>query len=419
MGPEALARPEPTATHPLRAVRVVDVANELGAYAGRLLADLGADVIRVEPPSGDPLRARDPIVDTPDGPASAFAWFVNLNKRSVTLDLATPDGRSVFLALVGSADLLLETWAPGEAEALELGPEDLRLARPDLIRVSITPYGDGGPWSNRTGSDLTALASGGLLSLGGYPDAEPVAAHGGQGLLAASIFGAVAGLLGLVARQRDGRGRRFDVSAQEAIAAALEDAIPQYDLTGRVRRRAGDQPREAGSGIYRCADGYVSMIAGRLGTARAWRALTEWLAEEGVEGGEELRGEAWQDFPFRQRPESIERFRAIFESFTQTRAKTELYLEAQRRSIALAPVNEIGDLFDDPQLAARGFFRPVTPPELGREISVPGRPYRLEHETEVLPRPAPLPGEHTSAVLTGDLGIAEPEVRELAARGAI
>jgi benzylsuccinate CoA-transferase BbsE subunit len=132
------------------------------------------------------------------------------------------------------------------------------------------------------------------------------------------------------------------------------------------------------------------MVAGRLGTARAWKALTEWLSESGVEGAGELLEERWQSFPYRQRPESIERFREIFERFTRPRTKDALYLEAQRRSIALAPVNEVGDLAANPQLQARRFFREVVPPELGTAVRVPGRPYRLGDEADVVFVPAPV-----------------------------
>jgi len=399
MGPRPSARRPPTEAQPLGAIRVVDLTDAYGAYAGRLLADLGAVVIRVEPPQGDPVRAREPLVETPDGPASAFGWFVNLNKQSVVLDLGADEDRRRLAALVADADVVLHSLSADASRDLGLDAATLATSAPSAIVVAITPYGTEGPWADRAASDLTTLASGGLLSLGGYPDAEPVAVTGGQGLLAASIFGAVAALLGLVGREGDGVARRYDVSAQEAIAAALEDAIPQFDLTGRVRRRAGDQPREAGTGIYECADGYVSMVAGRLGTARAWRALTEWLVEAGVEGADELLEERWQSFPYRQRPEAIDRFREIFERFTRPQGKRDLYQEAQRRSIALAPVNEVSDLFSDPQLEARGFFREIVPPELGRAVTVPGRPYRMGSDADVELRPAPLPDEHALDVL--------------------
>jgi benzylsuccinate CoA-transferase BbsE subunit len=384
----APAGPPPSGL-PLASVRVIDATDEYGAYAGRLLADLGADVVRVEPPGGDPLRRREPLMETPTGPISAFGWFVNLNKRSAVLDVATMEGRAGLLGLLATADVLLDPWRPGDLERLGIGPHAFVAACPDLVRVTITPYGSDGPLADRPATDLTSLAAGGLLSLGGYPDAEPVAVHGGQSLLAASLFGAVAALVGLVGRGHDGEGRHLDVSAQEAVAAALEDAIPQFDLTGRVRRRAGDLPREAGTGIYACADGYVSMVAGRLGTAKAWTALTHWLVEEGTPDAEELLTPPWQEFSHRQRRESIDRFRAIFERFTRPRTREELYREAQRRSIALAPVNQVADLFADAQLAARDFFREVTPTELGRPVLVPGRPYRLDGDRGAPPRPAP------------------------------
>jgi benzylsuccinate CoA-transferase BbsE subunit len=395
---------DPTPTHPLRPVRVIDIADEWGAYAGRLLADLGADVIRVVPPHGDTVRSRDPLIAAGDGAAgggkvSAFGLFVNVNKRLVFLDLRDAEDRVQFLDLLATADVLLDSWRPGEAQQLDLARDVIAAHAPGLVRVAITPYGVEGPWSARAATDLTTLASGGLLSLGGYPDAEPVAAHGDQSLLAGSIFGAVAALLGLVERQLDGVARSFDVSAQEVIAGALEDAIPQYDLTGRVRRRTGDRPREAGTGIYACLDGHVSMVAGRLGTARAWQALTEWLVETGTAGAPELTEERWQSFPYRQRPEAIERFGEIFLRFTSRQTKRDLYLEAQRRSIALAPVNDVSDLFSDPQLAARGFFRSIVHPDSDAPATLPGRPYRMGTEADVVFGVAPEPRIDADAAL--------------------
>jgi benzylsuccinate CoA-transferase BbsE subunit len=158
---------EPTESQPLRPIRVVEVTDAYGAYAGRLLADLGADVVRVEPHGGDPVRRREPLVATPDGSASAFGWFVNLNKRAVALDLATPAGRDRFLALLADSDVLLESWRPGEADALGLDDATLTDAAPDLVRVAITPYGVEGPWSDRAATNPTTLAAGGLLPFGG------------------------------------------------------------------------------------------------------------------------------------------------------------------------------------------------------------------------------------------------------------
>jgi benzylsuccinate CoA-transferase BbsE subunit len=329
------------------------------------------------PPGGDPLAGEWPLVPTPAGQGSAFAWFVNLGKHVVALDPGDPRDRARCEALLATADVLLETWGPDPVGPGGWDRAELATRFPGLVVVSMTPFGVDGPRSGDAGTDLIALAAGGLLSLGGYPDGPPIATHG-QAQLGASIFGAAAAIYGLIARLGDGNGRHLDVAAEEVIAAALEDAIPQFDLTGTVRRRAGATPREAGTGIYRCADGYVSMVAGRLGTAKAWRALVAWLAEAGVDGADELLGEAWQSFPHRQRPESVARFVEIFERFTAARGKAELYEEAQRRDIALAPVNEIPDVIADAQPAARDFHgggrpAPAGCPRARAAVPVPGR----------------------------------------------
>jgi benzylsuccinate CoA-transferase BbsE subunit len=372
---------------PLDGTLVIDATDAFGAYAGRLLADLGASVVRVVPRDGDPVEREWPLVPTADGHASAFGWFVNLGKSTLALDLMAPDDAEAFQRLIGGADVLLESWGPEPESSGGWSHDQLAARFPELIVVSVTPFGITGPRARDAATDLVALASGGLLSLGGYPDTEPIAAHG-QARLGGAIFGAAAAIFGLIARRADGRARHLDVATQEVVAGALEDAIPQFDLTGTVRRRAGDMPREAGTGIYRCADGYVSMVAGRLGTAKAWKALVAWLVEEGVEGAAVLLEPAWDSFPHRQRPASVATFVSVFERFTVGRTKEALYEEAQRRDIALAPVNEVPDVLADVQLAARGFFAAVQPPGLDHPLRVPGRPFRLSGEAPFSPVPS-------------------------------
>lgn len=361
---------------PLDGIEVIDIAGAFGAYAGRLLADLGAHVTRIVPPDGDPLATEWPLVRTERGDESAYAWFVNIDKDIIALDLGDARGRAELSRHLGQADILLESWGADVDAWGSHDRDELKRRFPRLIVVSITPFGIDGPRAADEATDLIALAAGGLLSLGGYKDSEPIATPG-QARLAASIFGAAAALMALIARDGDGRGRLLDVAAQEVVAAALEDAIPQFDLTGVVRRRAGDTPREAGTGVYRCADGYVSMVAGRLGTAKAWKALVAWLSESGVHDAEIMLAPEWDSFAHRQKPDSVQAFVAIFERFTASLTKEQLYTEAQRRDIALAPVNEVAEVLDDAQLAARRFFVPLDVPDAEREMLVPGRPYRL------------------------------------------
>lgn len=387
---------------PLEGVRVIDLTDQRGAYTGRLLADLGADVIRVLRGS-EPLSAVGPHIPAADGgEVSAFELFVNLNKRSVLL---APEDLERLLALVGTADVVVHTMTSDELVGCGLDRATLTRVAPGAVVASVLPFGADGPRSEFLGEDLTQLAAGGLLMLGGYPDTEPVAVHGGQSDLGTALVATAGVLLALIGRGRDHGTQQVDVSAQEAVAGALEDAIPEYDLTGVVRRRRGDRAREAGTGTYPCADGYVAMVAGRMGTAAGWAALSAWMVEAGAEGADEVASEAWREFGHRQLPESIDRFEQVFAAFAADREREGLYEQGQRRGIAIAPVNQVHELFDNPQLAARGFFVDVTDGAL--PVRLPGRPYRVDGETDFVRRPAPTAGQHTDEVLA-ELVLADP-----------
>lgn len=343
---------------PLRGTKVVEIAGELTGYAGKLLADLGAEVVLVE---------TDPTSEEFD----PRAFFFDHAKTRVRLD----DDHEGLERLVGEADVVLQS--ADEPGALRLDADTVRTRNPRAVHTILTPYGLSGPRADVPSTDLTRLAAGGLLWLGGYPDTEPVAAFGDQTTIATGIFGTVATLLALLARERSGEGDTIEVSAQEAMTQALETSIAEYELLGKVRRRLGDAPREAGTGVYPCADGFVSMVAGRLGTATAWASLVAWLQESDVPGAEQLSEPGWETLEHRQLPASIARFSEIFELFASTRGKDELYREGQRRGIAIAPVNEVAEVLRDPQLAARSFFQDATDPATGHTVRLPGPPFRL------------------------------------------
>jgi benzylsuccinate CoA-transferase BbsE subunit len=390
---------------PLEGVRVIDLTDQRGAYTGRLLADLGADVVRVLL-GGEPLSAVGPLVPSPDGgEVSAYELFVNLNKRSVLL--AEGDVESL-VRLVATADVVIHTLTGDQLAEHGLDRETLARVASDAVVASVLPFGADGPRAGFAGDDLTQLAAGGLLYLGGYHDTEPIAVHGGQSDLGASIVATTGVLLALIGRRRGLAARQVDVSAQEAVAGALEDAIPEYDLTGVVRRRRGDLAREAGTGTYRCADGFVAIVAGRMGTAAGWSALTKWMVETGTSGAHEVASDAWLDFEHRQQPESIERFEEVFTDFASGLTREELYVEGQRRGIAIAPVSHVHELFDNPQLRSREFFAEVVGGAVPR-VLVPGRPYRIDGGTEFVRRPAPVAGQHTAEVLAQLIGTGVPD----------
>jgi benzylsuccinate CoA-transferase BbsE subunit len=374
----------------LAGIRVLDLTANHAAYAGRLLADLGAEVVRVEPPSGSPVRRLAP---SSEGVSFAHA-FLDAGKRSVVLDLEYDPG--AFAALAQTSDVVIET---PSAPVRSIDFNQLRTRNPGLIVVSISPFGRAGPYAGHAATDLTLLAAGGLLALGGYTDSEPLGIRGEQALLASGIFGAVAVLAALYERLRTGQGQWIDLSGQECVAFALEDAVAEWSIHRRVRRRHGDGAREAGTGVYPCKDGYISMVAGRLGTAKAFVAVTEWVAASDVPDARSLLEPKWQDFKFRQSAEGIARFAEIFGAFCRTRGKQELYRDGQARQIAIAPVNTIADVLQDVQLGANAYFRWHPEPTSGRDITFPGPPYRLSR-TPAYPRgPAPKLGQHTAELL--------------------
>jgi benzylsuccinate CoA-transferase BbsE subunit len=398
----------------LDSIKVLDWTDQSGAYASRLLADLGADVVRVEPAADSSPWPEERVPSRQGQPVSAFERFVNLNKRSIRVNEAAAAGRELLDLLAGQADIVLTS---GEASR-RWRRADQPSAPGAGTFVNVSAFGDGAG-AGLLADDLVTLAAGGLLSLGGYPDAEPVAVYGSQAYLAGGISGAIAALLGVLAADAGQPGAELDVSAQAVMASALEDAAAEFDLTGVVRRRTGDGLREAGTGTFRCADGWIVVVAGKLGTAAAWDSLVSWLCDQDVPGAEALKGSEWTDLGHRRLPASIAQFQPLMESATSRLTRAELYEELQARRIAAAPVNNIPDLLADPQLADRGFFRTVPDVVLDQQVSYPGPPYRLEDHRMPEWTSAPVPGGQTDQVLRDWLGATEERLAALRADGAI
>ncbi|MFG3660845.1 CoA transferase [Streptomyces sp. NPDC047706] len=394
--------PYASAARPLDGVRVIDLTTRLGAYTGRLFADLGADVVRVEPPGGLPERAVPPL--TEDGTSLTFA-FTEAGKRSVVLDLADPGRANQLERLLAGAQVLLTSEGPAGLRGRGLHPDDVTRRHPGLIHVSVSPFGLTGPWADRPASDLTLLAAGGLLALAGDPDLPPVRAWGEQSSLIAGVHAATAALIALLALEDGGHGQIVDVSAQEAVAHSLENAVQYVDLEGIVRTRAGAGPAEAGTGLFACADGWIYLVGGLGGLPLAWDALTEWLQAGGLKEAARLREPRWQQRAWRRSASGVRTFRTLFERFAAPRTKRELYEGGQRRGISIAPVATPEDLLTSPQLTERAFFRQVAVGDA--TLPFPGSPYRFGG-LDVAPGDAPAPGAHTRAVLDALPGTTTP-----------
>jgi crotonobetainyl-CoA:carnitine CoA-transferase CaiB-like acyl-CoA transferase len=343
--------------------RVVDLTTELG-YASKLYADLGADVVLVEPPGGSPARRRPPCV----GGRSLWFDYRNAGKTCVELDLDDAGDLQQLARLLDDADIVFDDRPQGFWRARGLAWTQASSRWPDLVWCVVTPYGLDGPASDCAGSDLTAMASGGMAWLAGYEDTGPLVGDCGLATASAAQYAAVVALVAALGRANTGGGQLVDVSMQEVVALGTETAPQFLEMKGVVRRRLGERARQAGIGVYPCADGHVFLYAAESGVGRGWNLLVQWLAESGVAGAEALLDPAWQDNAVKAQPAQRERFAAVWQSFAAQRTRQSLFAEGQRRRIAIAPINHAVDVLADPHLRARGFFDTT---------GSPGPPYRL------------------------------------------
>lgn len=381
----------------LHGLRVLDLGGEITNYCGRMFAQLGAEVILVEPVSGSTYRSSHPQ-STSTGESLRFIYD-NSDKQSIALNLATETGQKIFRELAASSDLLLDDRTQHDLRKHGLSYEDTQTEFPSLVQTVITPFGLSGPYAHYTATDATCLAFGGMLWLGGYEDAEPVQAAGNQAFRAGSLFGAVASMAALVSSPKadSARGEFIDVSVQECVSLGLENAIQFYDLEEHVRRRHGGKQKQAGFGVFPCTDGYVFLIAGGIGGNRFWSNFTEWLKSEGVPEAELLEEQRWWDRGFVEGEEAKNIFWDIFTGFSSTRTKEELLEAAIKWNVPLSPVKTIAEVHQSEQLHAREFFTPIQHGD--QQVDSVGAPYRLMETPWQTQSAAPKPGQHTVELL--------------------
>ncbi len=361
--------------------RIIDLTREMGAVCTRMLAGLGADVVRVEPPGGDPTRQRGPLIEGEGERLSAWWAQMHAGKRSITLEEGSAEDRAFLLDLCASADaVVLSPDDRGESWPLDL--DEVAQRAPHLVRTALTPFGLAGPKAGWAGSDLVGLASGGLLSLCGDPDRAPLRVSVEQAYALTGAQACVGTLLALRARNLSGRGQLVDVSVQAGVANALGNARLYYVMDGLVTRRAGGGRAFGTQGtrlIYASADGYVAYWR----QPDSIRALARWFDEEGEPrtfdpeewAGRALVGGAMPD------PEEVELLEREIRAFFAHRSTHELSEEGQPRGLMIYPVNTMADLVESEHLAARGFFEearsPVGPLRMtGAPMKLSATPWR-------------------------------------------
>jgi crotonobetainyl-CoA:carnitine CoA-transferase CaiB-like acyl-CoA transferase len=395
----------------LSGLRVLDLADYRAQLCGRLLADMGADVIKVEPPGGDAARRIGPFVDdTPHPDRSLFFWFYNLNKRSLTLDISRAQGTEILLTLAKSADLVIESFKPGHLRELGLGWETLHQINPALILLSVAAFGQTGPYADFEADDLVLTALSGMLYVNGSPGQQPVRPLGLQAYHSAAYYSAIGAMCALFARERDGAGQWLDLSMQEAAVAAVEHVAGSYFGEGRVEPRRGTLHWSRYFRVGKCRDGYIMHC-----TLGDWTSLVEWVASDGK--AQDLTAPEWNDVVYRA--EHAEHLFDVLDDWVKDYDRDQLLERAQMLRLPYATVRSPEELFEDEQLRARGYFVSVEHRELGRTFQYPGAPYLFSGTPWRVYRRPPLIGEHTGEILKDEFGFEPDRLAALAAEGII
>lgn len=402
--------------------RVLDLAGEQGQYCGKLLGDLGADVIKVEPPGGDPARRLGPFYHDDPNPEKSLYWFANnTSKRGITLDIGKAGGRDIFRRLAGTADFVIESFTPGYLDGLGLGYADLEKINPGIIFVSITGFGQTGPCSHYKTSALVAWAVGGEMIPFGDKDHPPTRiSHHPQAFLHAGADAAAGALTALYQRWQTGLGQQVDVSIQESVVNTTEHVIAGWDLR-HVNQSHGRYviPGHRLTRIWPCRDGYVSWyFQNGAMSRRSNRTLVDWMLAEGL-ADDFIAGYDWEKFSVLTPQAEIDAIEAPTARFFLAHTRDELFEGALKYDVQLYPVSTTADTLNNEQLKARQFWQPVEHPELGTTINYPGGFAVSSQASPRIIRRAPLIGEHNFEIYGGELGLSTEEMKSLKLAGVI
>ncbi len=393
----------------LAGVKVIDLTHHIaGPYATKLLADFGADVLKIERPGGDPARRMPPFhKDDPHQEKSLPFLYLNTNKRSLTLNLKSEQGRAILLELLADADALVENFAPRVMPSLGLDYDTLRARNPRLVAASASNFGQTGPWRDYRATEIVEYALGGMMYIFGAYDREPLKHALHQAQFKAGTNLASATLMALYHQRLTGEGQRVDVSIQESIASALRDVTNNYTYTGAVRRR---QPNHTGdlTRLRAVSDGYVLPNPG-LGASLDWQVLVDFL------GAPELDDPRFDNASARL--ENAEALGEILDRIFAAKQKREIFYAAHEKRFIYGVIDSPEETVENPQIRARGYYVPVEHPELG-EIDFPGAPFLMSGSPWRVEAPAPALGEHNGEAL-GRLGYDATQQAYLAAAEVI
>ena len=406
--------------------RALDLTDNKGYLCGKVLADLGVDVIKIEPPGGDPTRNQSAFWDNDPDPEKSLTWYAyNSDKRGITLDIETADGQALFKKLVKTADFVIESYAPGYLDDLGLGYEALCEVKKDIIVASITPFGLKGPYSQYKYSDLIVMGMSGTLYMTGESNEPPVQMSMPQAGMHAGADAAVGIMVAYYNREKTGEGQQVDVSMQQSAAWFQANAIPAWELNQKILPRAGafragtSADSVAQRQVWPCKDGYVffNILGGKTG-AKTLRGLTGWMDEEGMATAF-LKGMDWDNFDmFTVSKDIMDQITNPIYDFFLTHTRKELLKGAVPRLVSIGPLFSMQDLIEDESLQTREFWTQIDHPELGTRITYPKQFVHSSESSCITRLRAPLIGEH-NAKIYGDLGLSKEDLTTLKQAGII
>lgn len=396
--------------------RVLDLADEKGAYCGKLLGDLGADVIKVEPPGGDKTRCRGPFFKNEAHPEKSLHFlYFNTSKGSITLNMEDPAGQQILRKLAKTADVVVESFPVGYLAGLGLDYAALRKINPRLIMASITPYGQTGPQAWYKAVDINILAMSGYMQLIGEPDQAPLVLGGEQSYYPGAQYAAAGILAALFHRDNvSGKGQHIDVSMQEAMISFYQEQTPvaMWRKTRENVARVGSMDAMVTPcGLYPCKDGWISLCAV---TPQEWDALSQWIHE--VTGNDEVLQEQYKGGLLARMPVR-DMVNVMVIEFADKLTGQELFLEGQKRKLVVIPVNDAPSLLEDSQLNSRNFWVELDHPVVGKLRYPKGALY--SDEIEGPRKAAPLIGEDNERIYSQELKFSSEDLAVMRMTGVI
>lgn len=408
----------------LSGYRVLDLTDEKGYLCGRILGDLGADVIKIERPEGDLGRRIGPFYHDIPHPEKSLFWFAyNANKRGITLNIETSDGKEIFKKLVKTADFVIESFAPGYLERLALAYSDLSQIKSDIVMTSITPFGQDGPYSTHKSCDITAMAMGGIMFLCGDADRPPVRVSVDQAYLHASAQSAGACLIAHYFRESTGEGQYVDVSIQASTVPSVLAELIRWEVERYIVVRDGASHYRTGStyqrDVWPCKDGFVGwrLFVGLRGIPTV-PTLIEWMDTEGVAG--ELKDLDWRKIDLSKVTEDqMNRWEQLFLDFFSKHTKEEIARKAVEKGATISPVHTVDDVVKYIQLQERGFWTEIAHSQLNPPVTYPGAFLKSDKVFCGPRRSAPSIGEHNLEIYEMELGLSRAELITLKGVGVI